>query len=412
MKIAVISDLHIGTTARGADFSTTPTEDNVIPCFMESFKNYFHDPCYHCDALIVAGDITNRANDDEFELAATRIKEIADTLKVNHDSIYFTPGNHDSNWELNKAKKQSGVKDPEKLRSARYELFNDNEFIKNRMSESTFGSFVVSPYFVLWESDKLIVLSYNSSANDDEECGTHHGEIKPEDLVKIKNELEKYKRNFEGKVKVLVCHHHPINYVEKTFYAPDFSIMANAQGLIDLAGEYCFDFIVHGHKHIPRYQHMVSNALHPINILCAGSFVARLDDRWFDGVGNSFHIIEIDQICENKAIPQGRIRSWSHFVSHGWIENIEGRDHVPHESDFGSSYTRQELSRKLKLIINSLFINKEFILWQEVEKEEPNIKYCSSSVLSLVLKDIKDEVGFTIYREPELGLLKKEVQNG
>ncbi|MDX7527521.1 hypothetical protein, partial [Enterobacter hormaechei] len=73
---------------------------------------------------------------------------------------------------------------------------------------------------------------------------------------------------------------------------------------------------------------------HPINILCAGSFSARLDDRWFQGVPNTIHQIEIDKICDVNKTPLGKVVSWSHNTGHGWTkdESING---IPHKEFFG-----------------------------------------------------------------------------
>ncbi|QTH64544.1 metallophosphoesterase [Psychrosphaera ytuae] len=408
MKIAIISDLHIGDYARAKDFTPNDSEHSIIDDYLGSFSKKFSDDEYKCDALLIAGDITNKAQYEEFELAEERIKDIADILKVPHDAIFLTPGNHDSNWELGRSIKSQGVSDEQQIREARYQLFNGNKFIKDLNNRATFGQFHVSPYCVLWCNKDLSVLSFNTSANDNDEKNIHHGEISLESIQQIKTELEKHKSLFEDKIKVLLFHHHPVNYIEKTFSDVDHSIMANANALIELGAEYCFDFLVHGHKHIPRYSHLITDVRHPMNILCAGSFVARLDDRWFDDVGNAFHIIEIDQNCAEQQIPQGRILSWSHFVQHGWIQNNSERDSIPHESRFGSSYNRKTLKLKIKNIILELFSTEPYIKWTEIESRDKDIKYSSSVVLSLVLEELENELDFIVYKEPEIILLKKE----
>ncbi|MCG7642123.1 metallophosphoesterase [Alteromonas sp. MmMcT2-2] len=99
MKLAVISDLHVGDYARAKDFNPSEGEHSVIDCFMDSFKSKFGKCDYKCDYLFVAGDITNRANKTEFDLATVRILEIAETLTVPESNIFIVPGNHDSNSE-------------------------------------------------------------------------------------------------------------------------------------------------------------------------------------------------------------------------------------------------------------------------------------------------------------------------
>ena len=198
--------------------------------------------------------------------------------------------------------KEQGVSHEQQIRDARYQLFNSNPFVKGTMSRAI--QFHIPPSFVLWCSGEVAILSFNSSANDNDEEKIHHGELSNEAVLAVRQELDKNTALLEGKTKILLFHHLPLNYQEKTFSEVDNSIMSNADALIELASEYGFDFLVHGHKHIPRYRHLITDSRYPMNILCAGSFVARLDDRWFGDIGNAFHIIEIDQKCEEHLIPK------------------------------------------------------------------------------------------------------------
>ncbi|MBC6986177.1 metallophosphoesterase family protein [Alteromonas sp. BZK5] len=406
MKLAVISDLHVGDYARAKDFNPSEGEHSVIDCFMDSFKSKFGKCDYKCDYLFVAGDITNRANKTEFDLATVRILEIAETLTVPESNIFIVPGNHDSNWSLGAADAENGVTNKQDIRDSRYKYFNSNELIKNMLSRAKFGSFHESPYFVFWETEDIAILAFNSSANDNDEVAIHHGEVTSQLVQSVRVELDQVVDLHEKKLKVVLFHHHPLNYEEKTYVQTDHSIMSNAEALLDLASEYCFDFVIHGHKHIPRYNHFVKNGLHPLNILCSGSFVARLDDRWFDDVGNSFHIIEINQHCLTHRIPQGRIWSWSHFVQHGWIENNQARDSIPFESKFGSGYSRTVLETKLEKLIKQEFTKSSYVKWSDLEERDSELSFCSSQILTLILQRLKSKIGFSIYSDPEIILLK------
>jgi 3',5'-cyclic AMP phosphodiesterase CpdA len=234
MKIAVISDLHVGEYARAKDFTPTDSEHSIIPDFLTPFKLCFQKEVYECDILLVAGDITNRANNEEFDLASRKILEIADILKVPHNSVFITPGNHDSNWSLGKTMKEQGVSDEQQIRDARYQLFNSNPFVKGLMSRAKFGQFHIPPYFVLWCSGEVAILSFNSSANDNDEEKIHHGELSNEAVLAIRQELDKHTVLLEGKTKILLFHHHPLNYQEKTFSEVDNSIMLNNYCLLIL----------------------------------------------------------------------------------------------------------------------------------------------------------------------------------
>jgi 3',5'-cyclic AMP phosphodiesterase CpdA len=405
-RIAVISDLHIGSSARAKDFSLDEHENAVIDDYIGIFRHAFENDNHRCDALLVAGDITNRARADEFALAATRIKDIAEILGVPENMIFFTPGNHDSNWALGETREQQGVKCPDKIRLARYELLNSEPFFKSRMDAGHTGSFDEPPFSILWTTDNLAVLSYNSSAEDSLKEKLHNGKINHHIIEELRKLLDKHSSRIKDKIKVLLVHHHPINYVDRTFPKADHSIMENGDGLLELAAEFCFDFIVHGHKHVPRYKHIITEAQYPINVLCSGSFSSRMDDRYFHGLGNSFHVIEIDGTCSSSMVPQGRILNWSHFASHGWIPNNPLRESIPHQENFGSSLNRNVIKHRLESIIKDELDNKGFLEWPEVERIEPKITYCSTTVLSLVLEELSGSIGFTIHRNQHVILIK------
>lgn len=408
MKIAIISDLHVGTGSQAKDFSVGDTDNAVITNYMDSFRKKFNTEEHCCDVLLIAGDITNKARADEFDLASRRIKDIANTLNIKEDNIFFTPGNHDSNWVVGESLESQGEIDIQKIREHRYNFLNSNDFFKKRVAYANSGNFHNSPYSVLWSTDKLVVLSYNSSANDKHNEKPHKGQIDSEITSLLTQQLKQHKDDIQGKVKVLLLHHHPINYEDKTYKETDYSIMANATALIDFAGESCFDFIIHGHKHVARYKHLITEAHYPMNILCSGSFSASLSNKYFNGVGNSFHIIEIDKLCEETEIPQGRILSWSHFAQHGWIENKADREELTHEECFGANLNRVTLQKILRTMITDKFKLSDCIQWDEILQLNNQLSYCSSTVVSIVLNELSQEIGFQIYNPPNVILLKNQ----
>ncbi|WP_420262644.1 hypothetical protein, partial [Citrobacter portucalensis] len=75
MKILVISDLHVGTTARAKDFCTEVSGASAITeNFIDEFRDLVKLEGITATHLLIAGDITNRAEMYEFEVAAQRIK--------------------------------------------------------------------------------------------------------------------------------------------------------------------------------------------------------------------------------------------------------------------------------------------------------------------------------------------------
>ena len=408
MRIAIISDLHVGTASHAEDFSVGDDSTCVITSYIESFRKTFDSPQFSCDVLLVAGDITNRAKANEFKLASERIVDVARILEVEDEKIFFTPGNHDSNWPIGEMLEAQGEEDPKVLLEERYRFLTSDPFFQNILSNAKFGKFELSPYFVLWVTGELAVLSFNSSAQDSHKSKIHHGVVTSALTDQVKIELLKHKSLLKDKIKLILVHHHPINYEDKTFEDTDHSIMANASVLTDFAGEMGFDFIVHGHKHVARYNHMIGAASYPINILCAGSFSASLSNLYFGGVGNSFHIIEIDQRCLESGIPQGRILSWSHFVKNGWIKNTTEREELTHSESFGTNINRNTLRTIVHDLLRDFFIANELITWEELTSKDERLQYCSKTTMDIVLRELSQEIDFQIYRDTELAFYKKK----
>ncbi|CAM3720424.1 metallophosphoesterase family protein [Pseudoalteromonas maricaloris] len=105
MNLLVISDLHVGPKARAQDFSTVPDDMSCrnTPDYLNDFKNLVKNEDIKVSHILIAGDITQSALYDEFELAASNIIKIAEILNVKKTDIFFIPGNHDSNWRDEKS---------------------------------------------------------------------------------------------------------------------------------------------------------------------------------------------------------------------------------------------------------------------------------------------------------------------
>ncbi|MEB5633381.1 metallophosphoesterase [Enterobacter hormaechei] len=94
MKIIIISDLHVGDAAVSNEFSVGSSNNAVKNQFLNELRQLSNQEDIRADYLVVAGDITNRATREEFELASTRLKEIAEIVGVEQEKVFFVPGNH------------------------------------------------------------------------------------------------------------------------------------------------------------------------------------------------------------------------------------------------------------------------------------------------------------------------------
>lgn len=395
MKIVVLSDLHTGTASIAQDFTLGDSQNGVKLRYLEDFQDIVQKESIKADYLIVPGDITHRAEHREFELAASNIQKCADILEVPHSNILFVPGNHDSNWDCEKQSIENG--EPENLVIAsKYRFIANNPFFKSIENRAVTGSFYEEPYFALWSDEKTNIIGLNSAVFDTFDKQPHHGAIRQADLNKLEATIIEHNLKSSSKVNILILHHHPITHPDLSFETADLSMVQNASQLMELATKYNFNFVVHGHKHIPRF-HLVMDAYdHPVNVFCSGSFSARNDDRWFQGVPHAFHVIEVNEFCSRFNTPQGVIKSWFHYTGHGWITS-ESPNGIPHKEYFGNRMDKLALTAELERIIKAKFMSNSALKWSEIIQVNPNIKYSPRKLLNQIIEELAIQYNFEFY---------------
>jgi 3',5'-cyclic AMP phosphodiesterase CpdA len=68
LRIAIISDIHIGDKARRYDLKPRASVSSGTPAYLEEFRNFVHDYKISADFLFLPGDIANHAVPEEYEL--------------------------------------------------------------------------------------------------------------------------------------------------------------------------------------------------------------------------------------------------------------------------------------------------------------------------------------------------------
>ncbi|NOI07368.1 metallophosphoesterase family protein [Vibrio alginolyticus] len=392
MKLLVLSDLHVGSKARAQDFSTSPDDMACrnTPNFYKDFSDLVEHHKIKATHILIAGDITQTAAYSEFELAAKNIKAIAELLNVNTECVFFIPGNHDSSWDDEK----SSIDNNEPLELTirkKYINLEQHPYFKELLNNATFQGMYSSPYGSIWDSEEITVVGINSSARDSINTTVHHGSVSIEDLGSIKAELDKIETS--DKIKVLLTHHHPKNYTDRTFQDNDFSIMQNADALLRFATSSEFDVIVHGHKHIPRFDIHSDSLNYPIVALSAGSFSASLKD-YHNGVANFFHIIEVDGKCSVNDNILGKVITWAYFDNNKWISASKERDYISHEEYFGDVRNRKVLKKELKYDIEAQIQNTGNFRWKNLLSSKPELKYCNLGLREIVIMELCQEEGW------------------
>lgn len=187
--------------------------------------------------------------------------------------------------------------------------------------------------------------------------------------------------------------------------------MSNAAGLLDVISKYQFDFIVHGHKHIPRFKMEIKDDGHPLNILCAGSFSASLDHKYFEAVGNNFHLIDFHDRCPESKYVRGSVRTWTHFSGRGWTPSLR-RAGVERQQNFGAFLPRPQLVSRLKITLEQEFNQAQFIMWPSFVDKHPEFRYFTSETVRASLKEVSETMNLVLHEIDALSLEQLVILKG
>ncbi len=383
IRLAVMSDLHVGLAARAKDLCPEPpvtarkhrdrynrkTEDAYRRKFIEFVLNKKDE--ITADYLVLPGDITNRADPPEVKLSSEFILQAADALTVPHDNIVFAPGNHDVDWTAFDPNDNTGVR-----WGQRYIPIGHKDFHFKKLVDKGEGDVFAPPHFIVWNFKDLLVVSYNSASHDlpvNKEVA-HHGLADPDHFKEMRDYLARIGPP-DGRVRLFIVHHHVLNFNMPIPREADFSLITNAEGLLDLLHENSFDMLIHGHRHHPRFDTHSTATYSHLPILCSGSFSVEIDTQWAGTVDNQFHIVTIDGRDGSENLIKGKITSWTNNHYKGWIPSEESTSGIHHVIPFGSYVMPHELDARLEPFIRQWLLTHDHILWKKIIEEFPDLKH-------------------------------------
>lgn len=401
--MAVLSDLHVGRT-RAKDLSPTDPSKAVDVAYRKRFLDFLTRNGISADFLLLPGDVSDRAQPDEFALASELVIDVAKRLKVRKDKIVFVPGNHDTDWSAvqNYPNDQSGYR-----KAQMYAPLRHPKWVFEKIMRRAHFHVLEDPHFAIWDFDDLFCVGYNSSAHDDPNKAVHHGLLSLDSLQKLEVELEKYDLSGD-RTKLFLVHHHPVQYSDPIFYEPDFSIMTNALELQRFLHKYDFDVVIHGHKHKPHFLTFSLNAASHLPILAAGSFSAQLDTRWSGVVTNQFHTVHISGREATHGTVFGLIRSWAYTSVHGWIPSSANHG-IRHVEPFGTYTHPSALRVRLGSLIELEFQSGSFVEWNTLRQRHSELEFLPTELLLSVLSKLSTMMQFRVYgTSPEDLILLKE----
>lgn len=402
MRILVLSDLHVGAAARAKDLCPYPIgaskDDQMTTSFIDVCKTYIVDQGKF-DFLLIPGDITNQSNLIEYYSAEKFIISICQELNIPNDKVIVVPGNHDVDWSVVEGLK---MQDEEKVYRKKYKyntLADESHFF----SKLSCPELVVSPYFKIWEYSDVIFVGYNSSWHDDSSLPKHYGLIEIAHIEQLGQSLKKL--GMTEKLKIFVIHHHVFLYPNPHPSWIDISALQNSQLLLETLSSFSFNFIIHGHRHVPNFLSTTINNFDEINLLCAGSYSCQVHPDIAGSVGNMFHIIEFDNIAKCK----GQVLTKAyHSTEFKWINSKENYG-ILHKNPFGSELSYEDLYHLCKEKSMDILQTKEMVKLEQLFCAIPDLSYSHVSTQKKIIENLENTLGLksSTFGENEVILIKK-----
>lgn len=203
-----ISDLHVMLpTFRNLEpkkeikswFNTNNNDLDVeryLDKFIEIIKSTYDED--YDFSILVTGDITDEAQDEEFSKATEIINRLKSELNVNNDNLLIVPGDHDVNWrDCENAFESDDRQKKSYLYKEKYNRFSN--FYKE-IYETDFDYEKVILKEIIIEN--IVFIGMNSNYKIDF-CGGN-GFIKKKQLIE---ELSQIKEKYNGYSKIAVFHH-------------------------------------------------------------------------------------------------------------------------------------------------------------------------------------------------------------
>ena len=287
------------------------------------------------DAILVSGDMTSVASPAEFSGAVQAVNDIAAGCEIAQDAIFYTFGNHDTNWRICRLGEQSP------------EFRADGEY--SRVGGEIAGLFVNNirpthpgpiPGSGVFERDSFELIVLNTGYYCSSEQKVKHGRLGSTQLAWLAEVLAKPKQ--AGKWRVVMLHHHPFNLPYPT-PGLDISTLEEGAEVCALLGAGGVDIVIHGHRHHPFLTTELKEGWsNPITFLCAGSVAVSADHRYGGEIPNLFHVVRLEGQGPHGAAT-GTVKTYAYSAAAGWMP-VKRAAAVPLDGKqtFGSCATAAE----------------------------------------------------------------------
>jgi predicted phosphodiesterase len=188
--------------------------------------------------------------------------------------VVICPGNHDLKWSDEPEVKDNKVTTVSGDAREEYNRFYRQLFYQDANEFMTMGR-----RLLLGQAHPIEIASLNSSHLQQEKGHFQgHGFTGEDQRRQVEEEMNWKSRNKHPRTtRILVVHHDvlPTSFTERLQKEAPYSLMLDAEGLLQWATKNRIDIILHGHKHQPSYnviQRPLRNGeMHTVHVLAAGS---------------------------------------------------------------------------------------------------------------------------------------------
>ncbi len=296
-KIALISDIHFGEDSRSDEFklpnSINKDETNGGASLLQGMVKILKEK--KVEYLFIAGDLTSIGSPIEYYYCESKIINIARQLNIPNENIICCLGNHDIDQKIINIVDNDYKEISDNLKNIlnqKYQLIASStaekclSVLKRPQIEG------VVPFSGLFEDKNFIVFILNSGWQCSQHQNISHGKLDDKQLNWFSKKLQEFER--DSRKKIVLMHHHPIQYSYPTT-GLDVSMIEESSQLIDIAGKYGIDMMLHGHRHHPTAKTIhEGNWKKPISFICAGSLSVHSQYRNDGEIPNTMHIIKFE----------------------------------------------------------------------------------------------------------------------
>ena len=323
---AVISDLHC-RLEKSADDSFLTVGAPRVPSGrhpVQSLLELIDEEKISADALLIPGDLTNKANREGLSQGWEYALEIGRKLKV---PVIPVIGNHDID--------SHGVYKPNPPLHTVQTLCPGFPFGRVEDVQRFF-----SDGYCLLDLGAAQLIAINTVLDSTDKISAKRGAFAFHRIDKMEHALRDQLRS---PLRGALMHHHPILHTGP--FLKDTDVIETGDALLAALSRLGCRFVIHGHKHFTRLSYIDG-----IAVLACGSFSAMLRE-FGTSIGNTFHLLSVHG--ERPENVRGTLKTWVFQFGSGWSRSNSRYKGFPFLSGFGRTTPIPAILDAIKVLADS-----------------------------------------------------------